>query len=252
MLVAQPVRTDMTGKVLAGDIIKILEEGEMEMEGLVSWGSNYTFLVHLRHDLGQLDGIYKPSRGERPLWDFARGTLCLRERAAFVASEAIGWSLVPPTVLRKGPHGWGSLQLFIDHDPQLHYLSFQGEHIEEAQKVALFDVIINNADRKSGHVILGNGGRLWCIDHGVSFHDEYKLRSVIWDFEGQPIPGPLKEDLIAFQTWLCYGSDSNLQELGQLLDRSEIEALESRLRRLIESGKFPHPGSGRHYPWPLI
>jgi uncharacterized repeat protein (TIGR03843 family) len=242
----------MSHNVLTADIMRILEEGRLEMEGLVSWGSNYTFLVHLQHEAGQLDAIYKPSRGERPLWDFARGTLCLRERAAYVASEAIGWPLVPPTVLREGPHGWGSLQLFIDHDPQIHYLTFQGQHVEQSQKVALFDVIINNADRKSGHVLLDHDNRLWAIDHGVSFHEEYKLRSVIWDFSGRPIPEPIMEDLVAFQSWLCFGNDPKLQELGQLLDRSEMDALEGRLRRLLEGGIFPHPGPGRHYPWPLV
>jgi uncharacterized repeat protein (TIGR03843 family) len=242
----------MSGNVVTADIIRILEEGQLEMEGLVSWGSNYTFLVHLQHESGQVDAIYKPSRGERPLWDFARGTLCLRERAAYLTSEAIGWSLVPPTVLREGPHGWGSLQLFIDHDPELHYLTFQGQHVEQSQKVALFDTLINNADRKSGHVLLDRDNRLWAIDHGVSFHDEYKLRSVIWDFAGQAIPETIKQDLVAFQFWLCYGSDPGLQELGQLLDRTEMDALERRLRRLIEGGKFPHPGPGRHYPWPVI
>jgi hypothetical protein len=242
----------MTSNVATADILRILEEGQLEMEGLVSWGSNYTFLVEVQHELGQLDAIYKPSRGERPLWDFARGTLCLRERAAYLTSEAIGWALVPPTILRDGPHGWGSLQLFVDHDPQIHYLTFQGSYLEQSQKVALFDVLINNADRKSGHVLLSNDDRLWAIDHGVSFHNEFKLRTVIWDFSGQPIPGPLREDLVAFQSWLCYGNDPSLQELGQLLDSSEMDALESRLSRLIEGDMFPHPGSGRHYPWPLV
>lgn len=242
----------MTDDVITTNNMKILEQGQLEMEGLVSWGSNYTFLVHLSHDSGQLDAVYKPSRGERPLWDFARGTLCLRERAAYLASQAIGWSLVPPTILREGPHGWGSLQLFIDHDPQIHYLTFQGQHVEESQKVTLFDVIINNADRKSGHVLLDEEDRLWAIDHGVSFHHEYKLRTVIWDFAGQPIPDTLMEDLVAFESWLCYGDDALLEELGQLLDKVEMEALESRLRRLMEGGMFPGPGSGRHYPWPLV
>jgi len=242
----------MTEKPATLDILEILEHGQMEMEGLVSWGSNYTFLTHLTHDAGDLDAIYKPSRGERPLWDFARGTLCLRERSAYLVSEAIGWSLVPPTILREGPHGWGSLQFFIQHDPNMHYLTFQGNHIEQSQQVALFDVIINNADRKSGHVLLGNDGRLWAIDHGVAFHDEDKLRSVVWDFAGQTIPDHLSENLMAFQSWLCYGNDKLRQELGQLLDKAEMDALEMRLQRLLETGTFPHPGPGRYYPWPLV
>lgn len=242
----------MSDKVPTAGILNILEHGQLQMEGLVSWGSNYTFLVHMMHETGELDAIYKPGRGERPLWDFARGTLCLRERAAYLTSEALGWSIVPPTVLREGPHGWGSLQFFVDHDPQVHYLTIQGEYIEQCQKIALFDVIINNADRKSGHVLLGDDGRIWAIDHGVSFHDEYKLRSVIWDFAGQSFPVKLKDALVAFQSWLCYGNDPILKELGQLLDTTEMVALEARLRSLIENGIFPQPGPGRHYPWPLV
>lgn len=242
----------MTDKAPTAGILNILEHGQLEMEGLVSWGSNYTFLVHVTHESGELDAIYKPGRGERPLWDFARGTLCLRERAAYLASEALGWSIVPPTILREGPHGWGSLQFFVNHDSQVHYLTIQGEYVEQSQKIALFDVIINNADRKSGHVLLGDDGRIWAIDHGVSFHNEFKLRSVIWDFAGQPVPAKLRDALVAFQSWLCYGSDPILKELGQLLNKSEMDALESRLRRLIEDDIFPRPGPGRHYPWPLV
>jgi len=159
---------------------------------------------------------------------------------------------VPPTILREGPHGWGSVQFFVEHDPQVHYLTIQGEYTEDSQKVALFDALINNADRKSGHVLLGDDGSIWAIDHGVSFHTDYKLRSVIWDFAGEPIPENLKGDLVAFQSWLCYGNDPSLKELGQLLDRSELDALESRLKRLLETGIFPHPGPGRHYPWPMV
>jgi uncharacterized repeat protein (TIGR03843 family) len=134
----------------------------------------------------------------------------------------------------------------------VHYLTIQGEYVEQSQKIALFDVIINNADRKSGHVLLGDDGRIWAIDHGVSFHNEFKLRSVIWDFAGQPVPAKLRDALVAFQSWLCYGSDPILKELGQLLNKSEMDALESRLRRLIEDDIFPRPGPGRHYPWPLV
>lgn len=242
----------MRSKTSTADILNILEHGQVEMEGLVTWGSNYTFLVHLVHESGALDAIYKPGRGERPLWDFARGTLCLRERAAYLTSEALGWSLVPPTILREGPHGWGSVQFFVEHDPQTHYLTIQGGYVESSQKVALFDAVINNADRKSGHVILGDDDRIWAIDHGVSFHSDYKLRSVIWDFAGQSIPEGLLGDLVAFQSWLCYGNDPNLKELGQLLDGREMDALASRLKRLLEKGTFPHPGPGRHYPWPLV
>lgn len=233
-------------------ILRTLEKGELVMEGLVPWGSNYTFLVKVEYEDRQVDAIYKPSRGERPLWDFARGTLCLRERAAFLIAEALGWRLVPPTVLRNGPHGWGSLQYFVEHDPEQHYLTFQNQYTTVTQQIALFDVIINNADRKSGHVLLDPNGRLWAIDHGVCFHNDYKLRSVIWEFADQPIPDVLSINLEALNSWLCYEIGPEVEELKQLLEPSELDALQRRLNHLISSKRFPKPGPGRHYPWPLV
>ncbi len=242
----------MAESITTASIINILENGHLEMEGLVPWGSNYTFLVHISHDSNQVDAIYKPSRGERPLWDFARGTLCLRERAAFLTSEALCWNLVPPTILRDGPHGWGSLQYFVEHDPQQHYLTLPNHHRDQINQIILFDYLVNNADRKSGHVLLGKDERLWAIDHGVCFHPDYKLRSVIWDFAGDPIPDALLANLVDFQSWLCYGNDQAHIELSQLLDSREIDALDRRVKRLLELQIFPHPGPGRHYPWPLV
>jgi uncharacterized repeat protein (TIGR03843 family) len=236
----------------ADQLLEIMNTGQLEMEGLVPWGSNYTFLVRVCQGQEEIDAIYKPSRGERPLWDFAKGTLCLRERAAYLVSEALSWRLVPLTILRKGPHGRGSLQQFVAHDADEHYLTFQGRFIDQMQQIALFDVIINNADRKSGHVLLGEDNRLWAIDHGVSFHTDYKLRTVIWDFAGETIPADLISDLIAFQQWLKETDSESYQELGNLLTTQEIAALSSRLTRLIDQNIFPQPGPGRHYPWPLV
>jgi hypothetical protein len=242
----------MAGDDRTATILNILEHGQIDLEGLVPWGSNYTFLVHVSHESGNLDAIYKPSQGERPLWDFSRGTLCLRERAAYLTSEILGWHIVPPTVLREGPHGWGSVQYFVEHNPQLHYLTLQGQYERQVQRISLFDVLINNADRKSGHVIQDEEEQLWAIDHGVCFHADYKLRSVIWDFSGQPIPEELTVDLVSFRSWLGNGNDPNHEELSQLLDRNELDALVNRVEHIIEGGIFPHPGSGRHYPWPLV
>jgi len=233
-------------------ILDILEQGQIEMEGLVPWGSNYTFLVRVSGDGDTIDAIYKPSKGERPLWDFARGTLCLRERAAYLTGEALGWHLVPPTILRDGPHGWGSLQYFVEHDPNEHYLTLKDRYIDQARRIALFDVLINNADRKSGHVLLTDDDRLWAIDHGVCFHPEYKLRSVIWDFAGEPIPEDLLASLVAFHSWLCYRKHPAYLELSQVLEAQEMEALNERAKWLIEGKIFPQPGPGRHYPWPLV
>jgi uncharacterized repeat protein (TIGR03843 family) len=132
-------------------IIEILEKGRIEMEGLVAWGSNYTFLVQVVDSSKKVDAIYKPSQGERPLWDFARGSLGLRERAAFLVCELLGWQIVPPTVLRDGPHGYGSVQFFVEHDPKKHYLVLEGKYRDQTRQIALFDIIINNADRKSNY-----------------------------------------------------------------------------------------------------
>jgi hypothetical protein len=200
----------------------------------------------------QVDAIYKPNQGERPLWDFKPGTLSLRERAAFLVSELFDWKFVPPTVLRDGPHGFGSIQHFVDHDPNNHYLTFRDDYRPQAQSIALFDVLINNADRKSGHVLRGNDGQLWVIDHGVCFHSDYKLKSVIWDFAGDSIPKHLLADLERVQANLYIDKDPNWNELEQLLSANEVIALKSRLDLLIKSARYPKPGPGRHYPWPLI
>jgi hypothetical protein len=234
------------------DILHLLTHGTMDMEGLVPWGSNYTFLVHIGDEKAQVDAIYKPRKGERPLWDFGRGTLCQRERAAYVVSESLGWNIVPVTVLRDGPYGYGSVQHYVEHDPEQHYLTFEGQFPDSVKRIALFDVLINNADRKSGHVLKAPGGRLWAIDHGVCFHTDPKLRSVIWEYAGQPIPPPILGDLVSFHIRLCDCNDDLCQQLAPLLSRPEIEAMKQRLQRLIDNGIFPQPGAGRHYPWPLV
>lgn len=247
------------------DILRLLQTGTLEVAGLLPWSSNYTFLVQIcgqpmNEESRQLEAVYKPRRGERPLWDFSQGTLCLRERAAYLTSQALGWELVPPTVLREGPHGMGSVQLFIAHNPENHYLTFEGQpaYRRQLQQIVLFDIIINNADRKSGHVLLqeaghsDGGNRLWTIDHGICFHTDPKLRTVIWEFAGQPIPADLLQNLVQFQDRL--GTDENglRSELANLLTRAEIAALQKRTQRVIQAEKFNHPGPGRHYPWPPI
>ncbi|MFZ0547281.1 MAG: SCO1664 family protein [Candidatus Promineifilaceae bacterium] len=236
----------------ADQLVAMLNDGQLEVEGIVPWGSNYTFLVHVCHEQGEFDAIYKPGRGERPLWDFAKGTLCLRERAAYLVSEALSWNLVPPTILRKGPHGRGSIQQYVAHDPEEHYLTFQGRFIDQLQRIALFDVIINNADRKSGHVLLGEDNHIWAIDHGVCFHTDYKLRTVIWEFAGETIPTGLVSDMVAFQQQLENPDSEIYRKLCELLVVQEIAAMTSRIKRLVNRNVFPHPGPGRHYPWPLV
>lgn len=236
------------------ETLQLLQGGEMAVEGLVSWGSNYTFLVRVcdPKDGVEVSAVYKPRRGERPLWDFAPGTLCLRELAAYLVSETLGWGLVPATVLRDGPHGWGSVQLFVEHDPNEHYFTFQRQYSDQLMRVVLFDLLVNNADRKGGHVLLDANSQIWSIDHGICFHSEYKLRTVIWDFAGEEIPGHLKDDLVRLQEKLDDDSDKQIEKLRQLLSEREMAALSKRLERLIQRSIFPQPGPGRHYPWPPV
>ncbi len=249
-------------------ILTILQQGTLAIQGALPWSSNYTFLARacpttavaqaLGREPGQIPeikAVYKPRRGERPLWDFPRGTLSLREQAAYLVSSTLGWNLVPPTVLRHGPHGFGSVQLLIEHDPDLHYFTFANvpQFREQLQKIALLDIIINNADRKSGHVLLEEQtGRLWGIDHGISFHSDDKLRTVIWEFAGQPIPRPLVRDVIAFQQHLKTTTGHLYAALSELLSPAEMDALQKRLENIIERGTFKEPGPGRHYPWPPV
>jgi hypothetical protein len=222
------------------------------VSGKFVWGSNHTFLAEVGSGPGQLLAVYKPVEGEQPLWDFPAQSLARREVAAYLVSEALGWGLVPPTVYRPdGPGGGGSLQLFQPTDPARHYFTFTPEERQRLRPAAVFDILINNADRKAGHVLLAPGGHLWLIDHGVCFHEEHKLRTVIWDFAGEPIPAALLEAVHKLQRGL-EGSGPLLAQLRALLSSREVEAFSARVGRLLTIGRFPHPGPGRPYPWPLV
>jgi hypothetical protein len=251
---------------LNSDILHLLRYGSMEIEGVLPWSSNYAFLVTVCENEAEVQAVYKPRRGERPLWDFPRGTLSLRERAAFLVSECLGWSIVPPTVLRDGQHGPGSVQLFIAHDPDHHYFALEGNPIFRypLQKMALMDIAINNADRKGGHVIVERRAReeqehaapvaeqLWGIDHGICFHQDHKLRTVIWEFAGEAIPEKLLADLDQFQMLLDDSASELHVELEPLLNERELRALQKRIAGLMARKTFPMPGPGRHYPWPPV
>jgi hypothetical protein len=240
-------------EVNVADILELLSRGDMEVQGMLPWGSNYTLLATLH--CGNLAGmaVYKPRRGERPLWDFPRGTLCQREVAAYLLSELLGWAFVPPTVLRDGPYGVGSVQLFIEADEDSHLITMQreGGYDFEIERLAAFDFISNNADRKGGHCLKGADGRLWAIDHGICFHVEYKLRTVLWDYAGQPLRTDILADLQRLSEHLRDGGGA-YGAFDRLLSSSEVKALRRRVDLLATSGKHPEAGPGRNVPWPPI
>lgn len=235
-------------------ILTALQKGKLTLQGQFISGSNYTFMGELDYDGWSALAVYKPVRGEQPLWDFPERSLARREVAAYVVSQALGWELVPPTVYRRrGPLGAGSLQLFIQHDPERHYFTMTGQEKKRLKPTALFDVLINNADRKGGHVLLDAGGHLWLIDHGVCFHVDDKLRTVIWDFAGQPVPPELLRDLRAFLDALEDPQGSLREELKRLLKPAEIRRLAARGRQILENPYYPLPDSQRRpYPWPPV
>ncbi len=225
---------------------------EMELLGILRGASNYTFLARLQpHPPDGLNAVYKPARGESPLWDFAAGTLYRREVAAYELSKALGWPRIPPTVVRlEGPHGVGAVQLFIDADRR-HFLSEQTARRDTWIQVALFDVITNNADRKSGHCLFDAEDEVWVIDHGLTFHTDNKLRTVIWDFSGQPLPQDLCGDV---ERALAQHERGALrQTLDRLLSPAENRMLKRRLRAVLEPGwTFPEPSSAWSLPWPPV
>ncbi len=230
----------------------LLESGDILSCELIPRGSNYTFLVEIRNgDSAGCYGVYKPVSGERPLWDFPHGSLGQRERAAYLLSEAIGWGFVPPTVLREGPHGYGSLQLFVPHDPRQHYLTLRDQHTLDFQRMCAFDWLANNADRKAGHCLRSQDGRIWGIDNGLTFHERHKLRTVIWDFAGQAMPASLIDDLQLFGTRLERKEGAAISELAGLLTGGEIAVLSRRLLTILERRRFPETSEGG-VPWPWL
>jgi hypothetical protein len=234
-------------------ILDALQNGTIDLQGQFLHGSNYTFLAQMTYCNLEFQAVYKPRRGEQPLWDFPEGTLAKREVAAYLVSEALGWELVPPTVYRrKAPIGAGSLQYYVPHDPRYHYFNFSDEDKQRLRPAVLFDLLVNNADRKGSHVIVDENRHLWLIDHGICFHADGKLRTVIWDFTGEPIPDDLAADLLRLAGKLEPGSDLFL-ELRHYLLVGEIKALIRRAKAVTGAGVFPSPPEQRRaYPWPPV
>lgn len=240
-------------------VLDLLRQAELEPVGRISSASNVTLLCRLGDDRpgGQLLAVYKPERGEAPLRDFPPGTLHRREIAAFVVDRALGWGMVPPTVLRDdGPYGRGSVQLFIDHDPDRHYFTLVEEGVEavlsQLRRMVVFDVVINNADRKGSHVLLPRDGRIRLVDHGICFHAEPKLRTVAWDFAGEPVPLEARQDIARLADRLDDGADPVIRRIGELLEGDEVEALRRRARATADLDRLPHPTGPRPLPWPPL
>jgi hypothetical protein len=246
-------RTPGSGPTLTssdGATLTLLREGELSIVGLLPRASNSTYLARVRDGGQEALVVYKPRDGEAPLWDFPPGTLFRREVAAYVAARSLGWPRVPPTVVRRGPEGPGSVQLFVEFDPNEHYFTLAERIPDEFRRVALFDTVVNNADRKSGHCLLGPGDEVFVIDHGVCFHEAPKLRTVIWDFAGEAVPRSMLDDLRGLAAKLDRGPER--EELERLVSGRELEAVQVRLSRLIQRARFPKPGAERAYPWPPV
>lgn len=227
--------------------LDLLSHGDLRILGLVPSSSNVTFIVEASRGDESTWGVYKPEAGERPLWDFDPG-LHARERAAFLLSEALGWHVVPPTVVRDdAPAGVGSVQWFIEHEGEHYFTLFDGDldaH-DQLRRLAVFDVISNNTDRKSGHVLQDVDGHIWGIDHGLCFSDEPKLRTVVWEFAGEEVDAHLLADLAPL-------ADAIPDPISELLRDDEADALRERIARLLRVPYLPRRTSDYDYPWPLV
>jgi uncharacterized repeat protein (TIGR03843 family) len=230
----------------------VLRSGQILGGYRVPWGSNYTFLVHADAGDGKyLRAVYKPRDGERPLHDFPRGSLYKREYATFILSRALGWPNVPLTVIRDGPHGVGSMQLYIDSDPEITYFDLIDERADELRRFAVFDLLVNNADRKAGHCILDRDGRLWSIDHGLTFHPAFKVRTVMFEFWDTPVPEALLDELERLRDSL-ESEDGPADKLAEVLTPREIDALCERLRLMLANPVLPRLDPYRNVPWPWV
>lgn len=228
-----------------------LEGGNVISIQRIPWSSNYTFLAEL--DMGgnpPILAIYKPCDGERPLYDFPDKSLYKREYAAYLLSKFIRWPNIPPTVIRDGPYGIGAMQLFIETDYQITYFDLIGNHEDQLRKFAVFDLLTNNADRKGGHCLLDGNNNIWSIDHGLTFHHEFKLRTVMVEFWGTEIPNNLITDLRRLSTQFKIKGQIHA-DLSSLLQESEIIMLEKRLEEILRKRIIPSLSTSHNVPWPL-
>jgi len=230
------------------------EKGTLELKGQFTLGSNYTFYAMVSYQGQSFQAVYKPQKGEQPLWDFPENTLAGREVAAYLVSEVLGWELVPYTMFREdAPLGPGSLQEYIEYNPNYHYFNFTPDDKARLRPVVLFDYLTNNADRKGSHILFEKGTKhLYAIDHGLCFNVDEKFRTVIWDFAGESFPAELLNALAGLRQ--CLQPLAPLYNgLNRYLNSAEISALDWRVQTLMEMGAFPYPPNDRRaHPYPPL
>ncbi|GAA3721259.1 putative repeat protein (TIGR03843 family) [Spinactinospora alkalitolerans] len=238
----------------ATDALALLRTGELTMVGRLTDASNITLYCTVATDTAEAACVYKPVAGERPLWDFPDGTLAGREIAAHAISEALGWAIVPPTVYRDGPYGEGMVQLWVNGDEAVDLVALSRDRGHAGlRRMAVFDAVINNSDRKIGHLLPVPDGHLYGCDHGVSFAEDYKLRTVLWQWQGEPLPAEVPAALAAMRDRLLDPGDPLSVELAAHLTEAERYALRSRVQILCEHGVHPYPSPDwPSVPWPPI
>ncbi len=244
----QPVEPALRAPADDAEALELLRHGVIDVEARLLDASNVTLVGTIRADALAAECVYKPVAGERPLWDFPDGTLAGREIAAFLVSEATGWQVVPPTVLREGPFGPGMVQLWVDGDDDVDLPSFVRRDVPTLRRMAVFDAVVNNADRKGGHIIPMPGGHVYGVDHGICFSVEPKLRTLLWRWAGTPLPA----DAVEVLERLGDGLRGDLgEELHEHLTRREVRATQQRVAELLRTGRHPEPsGEWPALPWP--
>jgi hypothetical protein len=226
----------------------LLRDGEIDLEGRMLDASNVTLFGTIRTGELSAECVYKPVAGERPLWDFPDGTLAGREVSAYLVSEATGWRVVPPTVLRDGPFGPGMVQLWVDVDPDVDLAAFVRRDLPALRRMAVFDAVVNNADRKGGHILPAPDGHVYGVDHGICFSVEPKLRTLLWRWAGKPLPA----DAVDVLERLADGLLGDLgEQLHEHLTRREVRRTQQRVAELLRTGRHPEPsGEWPALPWP--
>ncbi len=228
--------------------LDLLRDGTLDVEGRLIEASNATLYCAVTADGVTAGCVYKPVRGERPLWDFPDGTLAGREVAAYLLSEATGWAIVPPTVLRDGPFGPGMCQLWMDPDPSVDLVTLARSNDPGLRRMAVFDAVVNNADRKGGHLLPQPDGHIYGCDHGLCFHVEDKLRTLLWGWAGAALTDEAVDVLTALRGQLAGPLEAGLHEL---LTRAEVSLVSRRVECLLDSGRHPVPsGDWPAVPWP--